>query len=200
MDTLLAPHGLAAAAALLLLAGLSDGLGIRAVPLLINRITPWAFGLTLLASALLFLAGAVLWIGGAWLAATRIFGVAGTFSHFFVVLSFAYAPFVFGALALLPLVGPALRWALRLGSFLLGLVLLVVLGLDLPQALLCTVCGALLVAGVNWLFSEPAALVARRAWAALAGRPRPLRSHLPRVIPGYAPSDPSYASGEQAPP
>jgi hypothetical protein len=187
MDTLPAPEGLLAAAVLLLLAGLADALGTRAVPLLINRITPRAFVVTLLASALLSLAGAAMWIGGAWLAATQVFGVEGTLKEFFVVLSLAYAPFLFGALTLLPLVGPVLRWGLRLWSFLLGLSLLVVLGLNVWQALLCAACGTLLVLGINWLFGEPAAFVARRAWATLAGHPRPLHSHLPRVIPGYAP-------------
>jgi hypothetical protein len=189
MNANFAPHELAAAAALLLLAGLSDGLGTRAVVLLINRITPFAFVISLLASALLFLAGAALWIGGAWLAAANLFGIEDTLSHFYVVLSLAYAPFLFGALALLPLLGPIIRWALRLWSFLAGLGLLVLLGLNLWQALLCAACGVLLVLGVNWLFSEPAAFVARRLWAALTGRPRPLRTHPPHVIPGYAPGD-----------
>jgi hypothetical protein len=187
MDTLLAPHGVAAAIVLLVLAGLSDALGTRAVPLLVNRITPKAFVLTLLASALLFSAGAAVWIAGAWLAARHLFGMADTLSHFFVVLSLAYAPFLFSALTLLPLAGPVIRWALRLWSFWAGLSLLLVLGLTPWGALLCTACGALLVLLVNWLFGEPAAFVARFAWASLAGHPRPLRTHLPRVIPGYAP-------------
>ena len=195
MDTFLALHGPATAAALLILAGLSDGLGTRAVVLLINRITPLAFVVTLLASALLFLAGAALWIWGAWMAATNLFGIEDTLSHFFAVLSFAYAPFLFSALTLLPMLGPAIRWALRLGSFLAGLGLLVLLGLNPWQALLCAACGALLVLGVSWLFSEPAAFVARRLWATLAGHPRPLHTHLPRVIPGY---DPGSVPGGQA--
>ncbi len=186
MDSILAPQGLAAAAALLLLAGLSDGLGARAPVLLINRIQPRAFALTLLASALFFGGGAALWIWGAWLAAVQFFGVHATLAHFFVVLSFAYAPFLLGALALLPLLGPAIRWLLRLWSFLLGLLLLVLLELTPWQALLCAACGALLVFAVEWLFDEPGAFLARRLWAALAARPRPLRPHLPHVIPGYA--------------
>ena len=186
MDTFLAPHGVTAAVALLLVAGLAEGLGNRAVVLLINRTTPRAFGLTLLASALLFAASAALWIGGAWLAATAFFGVRDTPANFLIVLSFAYAPFLFSALALLPLLGPLIRWALRLWSFIVGLGLLVTLGLHPLQALGCAVCGTLLVLGINWLFSEPAAFVARGVWAALTGHPRPLRVHLPRAIPGYA--------------
>lgn len=192
MDTYLIPQGLAPqslafAAALLLLAGLSDGLGTRAPVLLINRIKPLSFAFTLLASALLFLAGAALWIWGAWLAATELFGVNDTLAHFIVVLSIAYAPFVFSALALLPLLGPAIRRLLRLWSFLLGLGLLVYLGLNLWQALICAACGTLLVVGVEWLFGEPGAFVANRIWATLAGRPRPLRARVPHIVPGYEP-------------
>jgi hypothetical protein len=187
MDAYLAPQGLLAAAALLLLAGVSDGLGTRAVVLLINRITPVSFAVTLLASALLFLAGAALWIWGAWLAAVELFGIHDTLAHFFVVLSFAYAPFLLGALALLPLFGPAIRWLLRLWSFLLGLGLLILLELNPWQALLCAACGTVLVVGIEWLFDEPGAFLANRMWAALAGRRRPLRPHVPRVVPGYEP-------------
>ena len=106
------------------------------------------------------------------------------------------------ALALLPLLGPALRWALRLWSFLLGLSLLTLLELQWWQALLCAACGSLLVVGVQWLLSEPAAFFARWLWATLAGRPRPLRPHLPRVVPGYGTGydtsyDTGYDTGEQ---
>ena len=187
MDAYLAPQGLLTAALLLILAGLSDGLGTRAVVLLINRITPISFAVTLLASALFFLAGAGLWIWGAWLAAVELFGIHDPLAHFFVVLSFAYAPFLLGALALLPLFGPAIRWLLRLWSFLLGLGLLILLGLNPWQALLCAACGTLLVVGIEWLFDEPGALLANRMWAALAGRRRPLRAHVPHIVPGYEP-------------
>lgn len=197
MDTLLAPHGLTAAAMLLILAGLSDGLGTRAVVLLINRITPLAFVLSLLASALLFAAGALLWMWGAWVAATQLFGVDDSLANFTRSLSLAYAPFLFGALALLPMIGPGIRWVLRLWSFLAGLGLLMLLGLGLWQALLCALCGTLLVVGVEWLFSEPAAFVGHWLWAALAGRPRPLRTRLPRVIPGYAPASPPGVAPDQ---
>lgn len=198
MDAYLAPQGLAAAAVLLLLAGLSDGLGSRAPVLLINRIKPRGFAITLLASALFFLGGAALWIWGAWLAAVELFGVHAPLAHFFVVLSFAYAPFLLGALALLPLFGPAIRWLLRLWSFLLGLGLLVLLELTPWQALLCAACGALLVFAVEWLFGEPGAFLARRLWATLAGRPRPLRPHLPHAIPGYAVMGAKSGSEDQA--
>lgn len=188
MDVYHAPQSLLAAAALLILAGISDGLGTRAPVLLINRIRPLSFAVTLLASALLFLGGAALWIWGAWLAAVELFGIHDTLAHFFVVLSFAYAPFLLGALALLPLFGPAIRWLLRLWSFLLGLGLLILLELNPWQALLCAACGALLVLAVEWLFGEPAAFLANRTWATLAGRPRPLRAHVPHVVPGYEPA------------
>lgn len=189
-DVFVGPYGLAAAATLIFLAGLSDGVGTRAVVLLVNRISPAAFVVGLLISALLYLFSAALWIWGVWFAATELFGMEDALPHFFYVISVTYAPFLLGALALLPLVGPLIRWALRLWSFAVGLAVLLPLGLTVWQAALCAVLGALLVALAGWALSEPAALLGRRLWAALAGLPEPPRSGaLPRVIPGYAPGD-----------
>lgn len=190
MRALLSPQGMAAATALIFLAGLSDGAGTRGVVLLINRITPAAFLLGLLASALLFLLSAALWVWGVWLAATGLFGVDEPLGLFFIGVSAAYGPLLLGALALLPLVGPLIRLLLRLWSFAIALGALASLGLTLWQAALCALLGSLLVAGAGWLLGEPAARLRRRLWAMLTGRPRPLRrDELPRVIPGYGPDD-----------
>jgi hypothetical protein len=183
-------YGLVAAAALIFLAGLSDGAGTRAVVLLVNRTTPIAFTLSLLVSALLYLLSAALWIGGVWLAATRLFSMNDALPHFFYVLSLAYAPLLLSALALLPLVGPLIRLGLRLWSFAVGFTLLTLLGLTPWQAALCAALGALLVALAGWALSEPATRIAERLWAVLLRSPFPARvSDLPRVIPGYAPND-----------
>ncbi len=184
------PYGLAAATALIFLAGLSDGVGTRTVGLLVNRITVRAFVLSLLASTLLFLLSAALWVWGAWFVATTLFGMTNALPHFFYVISAAYAPFLFGVLTLLPLVGPLIRVILRLWSFGIGFTVLASLGLTLGQAALSAGFGALLVAFVGWLLSDPAALLGQRLWATLVQSQRPPRSSdLPRVIPGYAPSD-----------
>lgn len=195
MDAILSPQGLAAAAALIFLAGLSDGVATRGVVLLVNRITPVAFVLGLLAAALLFLLSAALWVWGIWLAATKLFGLVAPLGLFFAAVSAAYGPLLLSALALLPLVGPLIRWALRLWSFVVALGALASLGLALWQAALCAACGALLVAGAGWLLSEPATAFVGRLWSALTRRPYPRGRHmaeradLPYVIPGYAPRD-----------
>jgi hypothetical protein len=184
----LGPYGVPVATILVFLAGLADGLGTRAVVLLINRITPTAFLVSLLASALLFLLSAAAWIGGVWFFATEFFGMVDALPHFFIGMSLAYIPYLFSVLALLPLLGPPIRAVLRLLSFLIALWVLVMLGLELWQALLCALFGELLLAGIGWLFGEPAMHLRQRAWAALTRKPQPLRSdELPRVIPGYEP-------------
>jgi hypothetical protein len=184
------PTGLAAAAILIFLAGLSEGVGTRTSVLLINRITPTVFVLSLLFAALLFLLSAAIWIGGVWLAATRLFGLEDALLDFFYALSVAYTPFLFSALALLPLFGPLIRFLLRLWSFAIGVAVLLPLGLTLWQVVLCAAAGAFLVALIGWLIGEPAAQLGRRLWAGVLRRPLPpLRSELPRVIPGYASGD-----------
>jgi hypothetical protein len=190
IDALLEPPSLVFAAALIFLAGLSDGVGMRTVVLLINRITPMAFALSLLLAALLFWLSAAIWVWGIWLAATYLFGVTLTLQAFFIAISAAYVPLLLDALALLPLVGLLIRWLLRLVSFAIALAALAYLGLSLWQAALCAALGTLLVVGVGWLLSEPAASIGRRLWARLSGRPQPLRGDdLPRVIAEFAPRE-----------
>lgn len=184
------PYGLVAAATLIFLAGLSEGVGARSSILLINRIGPVGFVISLLVAALLFLLSAGVWISGVWLAATRLFGLPNALPDFFYALSVAYTPFLFSALGLLPLLGPLLRFLLRLWSFAIGVFVLAPLGLAFWQIGLCAVAGTLLTTLAGWLLGEPAARLGNRLWALIMGRPRPvLQSELPRIIPGYAPRD-----------
>jgi hypothetical protein len=184
------PFGLSTAAVLIFLAGLSDGVGTRTSVLLLNRIAPAAFVLSLLVSALLFLLSAAIWIWGVWLAATQLFGLENALPDFFYGISVAYTPFLFSALALLPLVGPLLRSLLRLWSFAIGFGVLLSLGLAPWQAILSAVAGALLVNLASWVLSEPATALWRRIWAVVVRSPYPSANNsLPRVIPGYAPTD-----------
>ncbi|MFV9504874.1 MAG: hypothetical protein AB4911_09960 [Oscillochloridaceae bacterium umkhey_bin13] len=178
------PQGLIAALILIFLAGLSEGAGTRGVVLLINRITPLGFALSLLAAALLFVLSAVLWAGGIWLASDLFFGLSIPPSSFFVALSAAYAPLLLGVLALLPLIGTTIRVLLRLWSFLIALAVLISLGLSLWQAPLAALMGTLLVSGAAALVGEPVA----RAWYHLRvrlGNKPTLREEVPQVIPGY---------------
>jgi|GEM_PF-1225091 hypothetical protein len=189
LNFLLSPQAIAAATLLIFLAGLSEGVGTQGVTLLMSRITPLRFALGLLASALLYVLSAVIWMWALWLAMRALFGAAVPLRLFFVTVSAAYGPLLLGALALLPLVGPAIRWGLRLWSFSIALASIVaVTGLTHWQAAAGALVGTLLMEGARWLLSEPAEAIARRIWALTTGKPHLVRrEELPQVIPGYEP-------------
>ncbi len=190
LNWLLSPEAVSAAALLIFMAGLSDGIGSQGVTLLINRITPLRFVLGLLASAALFLVSAALWVAALWLSVRTLYGVSVPLALFFVAVSAAYGPLLLGALRLLPLIGTPIWVLLRLWSFGAALASIqAVTGLGFWQAALGALGGTLLLAGASWLLSEPAAAVGGRLWALVTGRPRPLeRSAPPLVIPGYEPA------------
>lgn len=182
------PQGIGAALALIFLAGLAEGVGTRGVVLLINRITPLGFALSLLMLALLFVVSAVLWAGGVWFSSELFFRLGVPPSSFFVALSAAYVPLLLSVLTLLPLIGTGIRVFLRLWSFLIALAVLSGLGLSLGQALIAAVMGTLLVLGSNALVGEPMVRLWRWAQAKLTGRPAQY-DDVPLVIPGYGPVD-----------
>lgn len=190
LKLLLSPQVVTAAALLIFLTGLSEGVGTQGVTLLMNRITPLRFGLGLLASALLYLLSAVIWMWGLWLAMRFLFAVDVPLRLFFVAVSAAYGPLLLGALGLIPLIGPLIRWGLRIWSFVIALAAIVaVTGLTYWQAALGALAGSLLVEAARWVLSDPAAAAARRFWALVTGKPRLARhDELPEVIPGYEPA------------
>lgn len=190
LDSLLSPEALWAAALLIFLAGLSEGVGSQGVVLLINRISPARFALGLAASAGLFLLSAALWVAGLWLAFGLLFGVGMPLRAFFVAVSVAYAPLLLGALSLIPVLGTPIRWLLRLWSFGVALgAIVAVTGLGLPEAAAGALLGSLLVEGARWLLSEPAAALAQGVLGRATGKAHLIRRHeLPEVIPGYEPA------------
>ncbi|MGB9634651.1 MAG: hypothetical protein ACPL8I_15030 [Chloroflexaceae bacterium] len=119
-----------------------------------------------------------------------LFGVEVPLRLFFVTVSASYGPLLLGALALLPLVGTTIRWALRLWSFSIALAsIAAVTELTHWQAAVGALVGTLLMEGARWLLSEPAEAVARRIWALTTGKPHLVRrEELPQVIPGYEPA------------
>jgi hypothetical protein len=191
LNWLLSPQAAGAAALLIFLAGLSDGVGSQGVVLLINRISPLRFMVGLAASALLFLLSAALWMAGLWLAFGALYRVVIPLSAFFVAVSAAYAPLLLGALGLLPVVGRGIVWLLRLWSFAAAVAAIgAVTGLGLGQAALGALLGSLLVEAARWPLGEPARAFGERLLAAATGRPRLLKRHeLPDVIPGYEPAE-----------
>lgn len=187
---LLTPQALAAAALLIFLAGLSEGIGSYGVTLLINRSSPGRFALGLIASALLFLLSATIWMAALWLSVRLLYGASLSLRLFFITVSVAYGPLLLGALRLLPLIGPPLGWLLRLWSF--GLALAAIqgaTGLGLWQAALGALTGSLLVEGARWLIEWSAQRLGLGRLpldSALSGRRSPTEP--PLIIPGYEPT------------
>jgi hypothetical protein len=190
LSQLLTPQAAAAAALLIFLAGLSEGVGSHGVALLINRSSPARFALGIVAAALLFLLSAAVWMGALWLSVRLLYGPGPPLRLFFVAVSVAYGPLLLGALRLLPLLGDPLGWLLRLWSFALALAAIQgVTGLGPWQAAIGALAGSLLVEGARWLLEGPAQGLGLGHIPLDAGLPRrlPLQEP-PAVIPGYEPA------------
>ncbi|MEI6776249.1 MAG: hypothetical protein WCK70_05080 [Chloroflexales bacterium] len=181
----------ALATAVIFLAGLSEGLGRQGVILLVNRVTPLRVALNLALTALLYLLSALLWVAVLWLVAALTFHDAGSLRQAFVTISTAYLPLLLGALALLPYFGPLIRRCLHLWSLLAALAAISsTFGLSLGQSILCALLGWLLLQGLRWTLSAPAAVFSRKLWQMSTGHAAQLGvADLPLVIPGYAPPD-----------
>lgn len=179
----------AVAAAIIVLAGLSEGLGSRGVILLFNRIALLRVVLNLALSALLYLLSALLWVAALWMLAALAFHDIGSLGQAFVAISAAYVPLLLGALVLLPYVGPLIGRGLHLWSLLVALTAIsATFSLPPWQAVLCALLGWLLLQGVHWLLGVPAARLGRRVWQLSTGHAAQLGvADLPLVIPGYAP-------------
>jgi hypothetical protein len=187
---LLTPQAVAAAALLIFLAGLSEGVGSQGVALLINRSSPARFALGLVAAALLFLLSAAIWMGALWLSVRLLYGAELPLRLFFVAVSVAYGPLLLGALRLLPLVGDPLGWLLRLWSFALALAAIQgATGLGPWQAAIGALAGSLLLEGARWLLEGPAQSLGLGRIPLDASLPRRLAlEEPPLVIPGYEPA------------
>lgn len=193
MDTQLVTGlpAVALATAVIFLAGLSEGLGRQGVILLVNRITPLRVALNLALTALLYLLSALLWVALLWLVAALAFHDAGSLRQAFVTISAAYLPLLLGALALLPYFGPLIGSCLHLWSLLSALAAIrTTFQLPLWQSILCALLGWLLLQGLRWTLSAPAAALSRRLWQLSTGHAAQLGvADLSLVIPGYAPPD-----------
>jgi hypothetical protein len=179
------------AIAIIFLAGLSEGLGLQGVILLVNRISPLRVALNLIISALLYLLSALLWVTVLWLVAALAFHDASSLRQAFVTISAAYIPLLLGALALLPYFGPLIRRGLHLWSLLAALTAISTsFQLPLGQSTLCALLGWLLLQGLRWTLSAPTAVLSRRLWQLSTGHTAQLGvADLPLVIPGYTPPE-----------
>jgi hypothetical protein len=140
------PGGLAVALLVLLVAGVSLGLG-QSVVLFANRVAPRGFALSLLGSALLLAVSASLWALSAWAIGRLLYGVQIGLSDLYALICLGFAPAVFGFLVLLPYFGNWLFQLMRL------------YGLAIVLVGVGTVAGlsfwpALVTVGLGWVIFE----------------------------------------------
>lgn len=114
------PGGLRVALLVLLVAGISLGIG-QSVVLFANRVPPRGFVLSLLGSALMLAASALFWAFSAALLARLLFRVQPAVRDVYALICLGFAPAVFGFLVLLPTLGNWLFHLLRVYALLIVL-------------------------------------------------------------------------------
>ncbi len=165
----LLPGGWYFAAAVILLAGLSDAVG-QSVVLFANKVQPSRFVFSLLVNALLIAAGYLFLVASTW----AIMQLPGqphvAFGDLAVVLALAYLPYWFAFLVALPYLGYGINWLLRT-LHLVALVVAVasIAGNGVFGALACVGLGWLVVAIAQQTFGKPVALLGERLLNAVAG-------------------------------
>jgi hypothetical protein len=138
--------GLAVALLVLLVAGISLGVG-QSVVLFANRVSPRGFAVSLAGGAFVVAAGAFLWAVSAWLIARLLFGVQMGLGDVYALICLGFAPAVFGFLVLLPYFGNWLFQIMRVYGLAIVLVGVgTVAGLGFWPALATT--------GLGWLIYE----------------------------------------------
>ena len=98
------PHSDRLALALVLLAGLSQGIG-QSIILFVNQVKPARFALSLLINAILFTLGSLALVFSTWLITLFPSYIEVAFGDLVTVLGLAYAPLLFGFLGALPYLG-----------------------------------------------------------------------------------------------
>lgn len=98
------PNGLGIALVIVLLAGISQGIG-QSIVLFLNQVKPGRFGLSLFINALLFTAGFLALGLSTWLMTLRPGATLVSPQDLTIVLGLAYAPLLFSFLGALPYLG-----------------------------------------------------------------------------------------------
>ena len=182
------------AALIIVLAGLSDGLGTQGIVLLVNRITPLRFAINLVLSIALYVLGALAWMAAIWLATRVYLRDDVPLAQVIGAVSLAYIPLWFSVLALIPYLGQAISpilngWSLVIALFAVSQVFQV----GLIQALAGTALGWLSMLLVRAVMSRPAARLDHWLWAITTGRDTRIDvDHLPLALSAAA-DDPARA-------
>jgi len=172
------------AALIIVLAGLSDGLGTQSIVLLVNRITPLRFAINLVLSIALYVIGALAWMAAIWLATRVVLRDDVPLAQLISAVSLAYIPLWFSALALIPYLGQAIGPLLNGWSLLIALFAVSqVFQFGLIQALVGTTLGWLSMLLVRGVVSWPAARLDHWLWAITTGRDTRIDvDHLPLAL------------------
>lgn len=165
------PHSTWISAATVLLAGASLLAG-QSVALFVNKVTPLRFFICLLLNGIIFAIGLVVWVVTIWLTAISFFGAQQSITATIRIVSMGCIPLVLGFLIMMPYLGPAIGWMLRILSLLI--ILLAVqysFQLDRWQALVCTAPGWLLIEVQNRMPGHPTIAIRNWLWRRVSGSP-----------------------------
>lgn len=111
------PDGTLLTIAVMLLAGLSQGIG-QAIVLFLNQVKPIRFVLSLGIAAILFVFSAAFWVLSVWAVSRLLYGVDVSFLKVFRVLGLAYAPLLWSFLVAIPYLGVPINVVLSVWSLL----------------------------------------------------------------------------------
>jgi hypothetical protein len=157
------------------LAGVSTTLG-QCVVLLVNRVKPGHFIISLLVSGALFVLSLIIEVSIIWLTGISIFHSRENIGDVIRAASLAYAPLFFGFFILLPYAGSFVDHVLDIWCLLaLVVAVSVTLQLQLWQALLCVLCGWLFFQLMKFTIGRPIQSITRWLTRRAAGIPLSLK-------------------------
>ncbi len=165
------PYGTVLAVLVILLAGLSQGIG-QAIVLFLNQVKPVRFVLSLGIAALLFVFSTAFWVLSVWGVSHLLYGVDAPFLRVFRVLGLAYAPLLWSFLVAVPYLGVPIEVVLSIWS-LLAFVrgFSVVTALDRWQVLGSALLGWLVFQIMQRTIGRPAIALGRWVSNSVAGAP-----------------------------
>ena len=165
------PAALGVALLLVLFAGLSEAAG-QSVMLFVSRVKPRRFGFSLLLSSVLYVLSFAVFVASVWLVARYVYGRADPFELTVIAVGWGYAPHLLGVFTLVPYLGSLIAALLALWSLLIVTVAVhVIFGLSLPQALVCSALGWLLVQLMRRTLGRPLVTLIHSLRSRVAGVP-----------------------------
>jgi hypothetical protein len=165
------PEGTLIAVIVILLAGLSQGIG-QGIVLFLNRVSPIRFVLSLGIAALLFVFSTGFWVFSVWIVSHYVYGADASFIKVFRVLGLAYTPLLWSFLVALPYLGVPIEVLLSIWS-LLAFVrgFSVVTALDRWQVMGSAILGWFVLQIMQRTIGRPAIALGRWVSDTVAGAP-----------------------------